>query len=153
MNVRFRDPLVWVEDFAREDIHVVCPRCAARAVNTPRRTDSPRFASWPRRLTCVGCGYSAAWTSGDTVWDGGEDPYFHLPLWLRAECCGGHLLWAFNEHHLATLEGYVAARLRERRASPGAMTMLARLPRWLTSAKNRDEVLRTIGRLRGSLIS
>jgi hypothetical protein len=31
------------------------------------------------------------------------------------------------------------------------MTLVARLPAWLKSAKNRDEVLRAINRLRSSL--
>ncbi|MGH3658892.1 MAG: hypothetical protein ACRDUA_19740 [Micromonosporaceae bacterium] len=48
------------------------------------------------------------------------------------------------------MESYVSARLRERGEYVG-MTMLARLPAWLKSAKHRTEILRTIGRLRASL--
>jgi hypothetical protein len=63
------------------------------------------------------------------------------------ECCGGRTLWALNEAHLTLLEDYVAARLRERGQAEG-MTLVARLPAWLKSAKNRGEVLRVITRLR-----
>jgi hypothetical protein len=80
------------------------------------------------------------------------DPYFGLPLWLQAGF-RGHLLWAYNLRHLDLLEGYVAARLRERHELPlttGSMTMITRLPVWIKAAKNRDEFLRTIGRMRAS---
>jgi hypothetical protein len=66
------------------------------------------------------------------------------------ECCGGRTLWAFNERHLEILEAYVGARIRERGEYRG-MTMLAKLPAWLKSAKNRDVILRSICRLRTSL--
>lgn len=148
---RFEDPLIRVYDLAAHDIHVVCPRCGARAVDAPRPTESGDVISWPRRLACAGCAYSATWTPGWSEWGCPVDPFFRVPLWLRAECCGGRVLWAFNEAHLDLLEEYVAARLRERRASPGTMSVLARLPAWLKSAKHRDEVLRTIRRLRESL--
>jgi hypothetical protein len=85
------------------------------------------------------------------VWGGPVDPFFRLPLWLKADCCGGHTLWAFNERHLDLLEGYVAAKLRERGLGPGGMTVVARLPTWLKSAKHRGEILRVIGRLRVSI--
>lgn len=65
--------------------------------------------------------------------------------------CRGYTLWAYNVHHLDLLESYIAARLRERRAMPGSMSMLARLPVWMKSAKNRDEVLRVISRMRATL--
>ncbi|MFD4246830.1 hypothetical protein ACFWP3_35365 [Streptomyces sp. NPDC058525] len=80
------------------------------------------------------------------------DPYFQLPLWLQASCCG-HVLWAYNVRHLDLLEAYVAAKLRERgELVPAAPTSLVeRLPTWLKAAKNRTEVLRTIRRLRSTL--
>jgi hypothetical protein len=103
---------------------------------------------------CSACSHVRKWPSeGTTVsssWGTAIDPYFRLQLWLRAECCGGRTLWAFNEQHLQILEGYVSARLRERGEYRG-MTMLAKLPAWLKSAKHREEILRTIRRLRASL--
>ncbi|HET9144278.1 TFIIB-type zinc ribbon-containing protein [Actinophytocola sp.] len=145
---RFRDPLIWLEMLARRDIHVVCPRCAGRAVDVPRSAEQ---RVGPRRLVCGSCGYTADTTPRSVMWRGPVDPYFHVPLWLQAQCCGGETLWALNEEHLDLLEGYVGAKLRERQAFPGSMTMVARLPVGMKSAKHRDEVLRTIGRLRASL--
>ncbi len=151
---RFRDPLIGLYALAAEDIHVVCPRCQRRAVVAPRPDGTDRAWTWPRRLACPACGYCASWPAGEgqsSVWGRAVDPFFRLPLWLTAECCGGHTLWALNGRHLDLLEGYVAARLRERGLGRGGMTYVARLPAWLKSAKHRDEILRVISRLRASL--
>ena len=45
------------------------------------------------------------------------------------------------------LHGYVSAKLRERGDPGDRMTLIARLPAWLKSAKHRDEVLRVLARL------
>ncbi len=151
---RFRDPMIRsLYELAAGDIDVVCPRCGRRAVVAPRPSGSRWVGSWPRRLTCAACGHSAAWESAGatSVWGAPVDPFFRRPLWLRAGCCGGHTLWAFNRSHLAVLEGYVGARLRERGTGPGGMTLVARLPAWMKSARHRAEILRVIARLRDTL--
>jgi hypothetical protein len=140
---RFRDPMLQIHDLAAETVDVVCPRCEEQAACVPQPTEL-------RRLVCPGCGLAPARTSGSTRWGGPVDPFFGLPLWLRAGCCGGHVLWAYNRTHLDLLERHVAVDLRERGDRPGH-TVLTRLPAWITAAKHRDEVLRTIRRLRGTL--
>jgi hypothetical protein len=85
------------------------------------------------------------------VWGAAADPYFQLPLWLTTQCCGGHTLWALNGAHLDLLEVYVTARLRERGDVPGSMSLVERLPAWVKSGRNRDEITRAIHRLRASL--
>jgi hypothetical protein len=72
-----------------------------------------------------------------------------VPLWLRTECCGGHFLWANNEAHLDDLGSHVGATLRER--PDGASGLSWYVPAWMKQAKHRDEVLRSLGRLRASL--
>lgn len=73
-------------------------------------------------------------------------------LWLRAECCGGHVLWAANEEHLRYLEEYVGAELRERNAELRKSGGLSRrLPTWMKDAKHRDEIVHHLRRLRASL--
>ncbi|GAB1694940.1 hypothetical protein [Krasilnikovia sp. M28-CT-15] len=81
------------------------------------------------------------------------DPFFRVPLWLTTECCGGHTLWAFNRRHLDLLHNYVAAKVRERAGGyeRGGMTLVARLPRWVKQASNRDELLAAIAELRASI--
>ena len=153
---RFRDPLVWVERFT-DEVLVRCPGCGECAVvfghlGTPEYQASRggRCLVARQRLRCLTCslfkdGFPSERVIGEPV-----DPYFRLPLWLQANCCG-KLLWAYNAEHLDLLESYVGARLRERRATPGSMSMLARLPAWLKSAKNRDTILRATWQLRSTL--
>lgn len=71
-----------------------------------------------------------------------RDPLFGCRLWLQTPC-KGETLWAYNEAHLLDLHAYVGARLRER----VGMSMAARLPRWMSAAKNRTAVLRGLDRL------
>jgi hypothetical protein len=156
---RFTDPGVSLYALAEQPIQVVCPSCRDRAEVAPRPTEEPRgrySTAWPRRLVCGGCGHVRDWPGDATGfashWGCGLDPFFHLPLWLRADCCGGRTLWAFNQPHLDILAGYVAAHLRER-GPVGGQTLVARLPTWLKSASNRAEILRTIDRLRATLAS
>jgi predicted RNA-binding Zn-ribbon protein involved in translation (DUF1610 family) len=156
----------------QDPVLVVCPTCHRRAVV---RATGRRSA----RLVCPSCGLARTWEGtelhvlidderiilkrGPSAWvhpttrrgvddctlEQGVEPRFGLPLWLRTECCGGNLLWANNEAHLDYLAAYVGARLRERRPFPTPLS--AKLPKWLKSAKHRDEVLRHIDRLRSTL--
>ena len=151
MDGRFRDPFIWLYTLAADDIDVVCPHCGARAAVVAQRSDGSSVLFWPRRFVCPSCVSTGSWSpkGQSSCWGGPVDPFFRLPLWLRAEC-RGCTLWAFNEAHLTLLEDFVAAGLRERGQARNRMTLVARLPRWLKSAKNRDEVLRVITRLRQS---
>lgn len=151
---RFRDPLTRLWQLA-DEILVRCPACDGPATVLADPTNPSRFT---RRLSCLGCGHTDEWTAplhGNyrvvPEPSGPDDPYFGLPLWLRAGCCGDHVLWAYNARHLDLLESYLAARLRERGTYLGSMSLVERLPAWLTSAKHRDDALRTIRRLRASL--
>jgi hypothetical protein len=65
-------------------------------------------------------------------------------------------LWAYNLQHLDLIRRFVAADLRERAPwydTGQKMTLVARLPAWMKSAKNRDEMLRTVDRLRATVIA
>lgn len=80
-------------------------------------------------------------------------PLLRHPLWLQTETRHGWL-WAYNLEHLTFLRQFVAASLRERAPwydTGQKMTVVARLPVWIKSAKNRDEVLRAVERIRGSV--
>lgn len=120
------------------------------------------------RLTCGACGHVREWQgpitshrfgagTGDSL-DGMVvlgapiDPYFHCDLWLRVTCAG-ELLWAYNDDHVAFLQAYVAAPLRERTRDSerehGDRNRLleSRLPRWMIAAKNRNAVLQGLSKL------
>ncbi|QJE98338.1 TFIIB-type zinc ribbon-containing protein [Luteolibacter luteus] len=148
---RFHDEGQPVHDFMDEML-VVCPRCSGRAIS--RQSDPDARPGWfsKRRLVCTQCSYSQEWKAREIRrnWRGLDD-YYRLPLLLQAPCCG-ETLWAYNERHLAFLEDYVAAPLRERRRDPETgwanSSMASRLPQWMTSGKNRRAVLKALTRLR-----
>ncbi len=157
-TLRFRDPRSTKYHFLGE-ILVTCPACGAAAHVVPRPGESFELRSHrlfaPRRVTCPGCGLAKTWEGRalglprSTVHQA-TDPYFGLPLRLQAQTRHGWL-WAYNHEHLTQLERYIQATLRERPYDTGRkMTVLARLPRWITSAKHRDEVLRAIARIRAA---
>lgn len=176
---RFREAAsIWT---FRANVLVRCPRCARQAavidaLDVSRLTcaQCALVREWDGRLHCIGedgrphiysrSRHSGTWVDAETGRSGtptdrlyGRDYLFGLELWLRSECCGGHLLWALNEEHLDWIEAYVSAQLRERSPnSPSAPSashsQLARkLPAWLKSAKHRDEIIRNIQRMRASL--
>jgi hypothetical protein len=133
---------------------VHCPRCDKCAEVVLKDKDiellegtAPYGDSYllaPRRLVCNKCGYVKDWAGNKVVSNDSKDWYFRQPLWLQIPCCGD-LLWALNEDHLDFLEEYVQATLRE--AHPNG-TMASRLPDWMKSAKNREDVLKCIRKLR-----
>jgi hypothetical protein len=147
---RFRDPLVWLYDLAAENIDVVCPRCEDRALVVAQRDERVSMLRWSRRFVCTACASTASWSPGGrgSVWGVPVDPFFRLPLWLRADFRGGRVVWAFNDAHLTLLEDFVSSGLRERGADQHRLTLVARLPAWWKSAKNREDLLRVIARLR-----
>lgn len=136
---------------------VRCPRCGkkARVVIRDEYSDGPQtlpqlrtdllFAA--RRLVCTHCGYTAEWHHRKLKVDGPYDWYFRQPLWLQTPCCG-EVLWTLNEEHLDFLEEFVRAGIRE---SYGNATVASRLPVWMKSGHNREEVLHCIEKLRSTL--
>ncbi|MFD8389432.1 hypothetical protein ACFV2N_09565 [Streptomyces sp. NPDC059680] len=157
--VRFRDPRSTEYDFL-DSILVRCPRCdrIARVQRQPHPGGRLLFA--PRRLVCRSCGLSRTWTGrGVGLWAGSrgpaEDPYFGARLWLQRETRHGWL-WAYDLRHLDLIRRHTGAALRERAGwydTGQKMTLVARLPAWVKSAKNRDEVLRAVDRIRASVLT
>ena len=136
---------------------VHCPSCGGRATVFVHEDGT--------RLACPACGHSktAARPRHQPLWlrdldvslqayDAGLLP-FGARLWLETECCGGNRLWAMNESHLDYLGAYVAETQREREfpSPPGNRQLAYKLPKWLKLAKNRDEILRSIDRLRATI--
>jgi hypothetical protein len=143
MPNKFDDPAIRIEAFS--DLFLVhCPRCdkCANVVERDKGGKLNVFSS--RRIICSHCGYSQDWQGKSIVQGTNTDWYFKLPLWLQAECCG-ETFWAYNFEHLAFLEQFVGAGIRK--APSGSLA--AKLPAWLKLAKNRDEILKTIKKIRG----
>jgi hypothetical protein len=129
-----------------------CPECGFKWLKETVHRDRRRKGSErPAKITCPSCKLEARLKVDWAIQRFGSpvDPVFGLPLWLQASCCG-EVLWAFNSRHLARLKEYVRATVRERVVGWSASTF-QRLPKWVSSAKNRDEVLRGIERLEAKL--
>lgn len=136
---RFFDTGAELSDFT-STILVHCPACGrcARKVRLPESDGLPRVA-----ISCGHCGFNA------------RKPEHELPVrpWLQVPCCG-EVLCAFNREHLDFLECFVGARLRQSRPGEGGWhnrSLVSRLPAWIKSARNRDEILKCIAKLRGMI--
>lgn len=156
---KFQDEHETIHSFGNKFL-VECPKCNLSAQVMPDRTDDDWIWLNPK-LICLNCGYNKDNKSikkevlGDSKAygyariGGNYDWYFLQPLWLQINCCGKRL-WAYNEKHLDFIENYVAAKLRERTPNKNR-SLSSRLPKWIKSAKNRDEILKAIGKLRKKL--
>ena len=111
MNNRFNETGTYIWSFGDEFL-VVCPTCDKRAAVLASSMEE----KCKIRLSCLHCGFVKDWeqksagvkTAGDHyLFNEGDvsigapvDWYFHLPLWLQSQCCGG-ILWAYNADHLS----------------------------------------------------
>jgi hypothetical protein len=152
-----------VYDFIK-DILVVCPSCNRQAVVKTSAFPVRNINEHEIKVTCTHCGYNKRleekpgailfYTSTTTIpgryliIGGSIDPYFHLPLWLTINCCD-NTIWAYNYEHSEFLKAHVEAKLRERNSQEWSNKSLgSRLPKWMTSSKNRDAVLKAIAQLK-----
>ncbi len=153
---RFLDTGTKLYDFYEEFL-VVCPKCASRgkvvideeefAKLSKKKIDQNRNKFFgPRKFICTKCVYRDHWSGSQIKVGSNCDWYFGFELWLEIECCGGRI-WAYNLEHLQMIEDYVAAKLRER-TNKGRNSFFSKLPQWIKSAKNRDEVLKAIRRIK-----
>jgi hypothetical protein len=87
----------------------------------------------------------ASWPAASMKVGHPQDPYFRLPLWLSADV-GGETLWAYNRDHLAFLDAYLRAALRQRAPNHNG-SLASRLPRWMKAASARQNVLKALARV------
>lgn len=73
-----------------------------------------------------------------------RDTRYNLPLWFQKEV-DGELFWAYNQEHIDYLERYIGADLRERNSKANySSSLVARLPKFVKEAKNREKLLKII---------
>jgi hypothetical protein len=158
MADRFKDTEETIYSFTN-NISVRCPRCAKRAlVSRPDFDPENPFRLTIARVICEHCAYAREQKPEKMTIGAPVDCFFNLPLWLQIGCCG-EILWAYNEPHLSLVENFVRADLREdSRATVkpayywhNVSSLSMKLPTWLKLAKNRDEILKAIERLRKTL--
>jgi hypothetical protein len=123
-----------------------CGRPAPRHVGgTPRRHGAALTVDW----RCSGCHHVSRFPARGAMPPprDGHDHWFGLPLVL-VEPVGAHLVWAYNVRHIAMLEAWLGATLRERSRPAYHATMMARLPRWMKAASARPRIVTSLARLR-----
>ncbi len=139
---RFQDENLTLNDFYQETC-VICPSCEKKAIA------KVNFENKTARLFCVHCGYNKE-TSTALITNGSVEmaahQYFKAELWLKASF-KNEIFWAFNNKHLEYLERYISAILREHKARTG-FTLLEKLPKFYHEAKNREDLLRIITKLK-----
>ena len=126
-----------------------CPNCAFKI---SRRIENVKKQKEKILIRCEECGETNAYKPNyePESWNyyghsGIKDPYFGLEIWLHSAIKGNEF-WAYNYEHLEDIKNYVSAKLRIR-TSYDYQTMVEKLPKWVTSKKNRVEVLKIITRL------
>lgn len=130
-------------DFIKFDILVACPSCAQKAIVKVGQGDLQEDV----KVVCTACGYHKkhsdsskkpqSYTLGAAI-----DPFFKLPVWLQIGF-EENTLWAYNHEHLNVLMAHVSAKLRERNIQETSNQSIgSRLPRWMTSQKNREAILK-----------
>jgi hypothetical protein len=136
MTERFRGKERTINDYS-DRVLVVCPKCGTQSELLVLIEDGNETGK--KKLVCLSCGYVS-------IHEGLES----YRLWLEIDC-KGHNLWALNERHLEHIEKYVRAKIREDCRDESAIyknkTLISRLPVWIKSAKNREEILKCIKRL------
>ncbi|MEZ4775383.1 MAG: TFIIB-type zinc ribbon-containing protein [Bacteroidia bacterium] len=150
---------VQIYEFVK-DILVVCPNCEGKALVKTGDFHLPKYEVNEVKVVCADCSFNKTMKNvvkrrdekqkrGNILIFGAPiDPFFHLPVWLSTEF-SGETLWAYNLEHLDFLAAHVGAKLRERNGFRfNVKSVGARLPRWMTAAKNRDAVLKAIEKLR-----
>lgn len=70
------------------------------------------------------------------------DPFFGLDLYFQKQVKNGHL-WVYNLEHLQYLREYINATVRKRERV-GLYSMVARLPDFITSSKNKEAITKQL---------
>jgi Zn ribbon nucleic-acid-binding protein len=143
---RFSDQNKRLTDFQNE-VWVHCPQCQKQAM----AHFLPELKKV--RLFCAHCGFhkEVSMLSQDTNGAIFElrvaaHAYFDAALWFSSPFKGNVFL-AYNPEHLAYLEQYISAKLREHK-DRSHFTLLEKLPKFYHEAKNRDSLLKLIKKLR-----
>ena len=131
---------------------IVCPKCTkmARVILYDQQPEIGYIV----KAVCTHCGFTNQKTGAERAfyWHEEEpsDGYFGYRLWLKTPCCGNSL-WAFNIRHLELIESYVMAEIRENPKDGlgyANSSIASRLPKWIKSSKNREQVLSCIHKLK-----
>lgn len=141
---RFQDQQKRITEF-HQNVAVHCPACTAKAFATVD------YTARKARLSCLHCGFSKDASTEGKIGNTkagiqmAAHLYFDASLWYRSPF-RNDVFFAFNEEHLDYLKQYIGARLREHKDRTH-FTLLEKLPKFYHDARNRDALLKLIGKL------
>ena len=136
-----------IETFDQE-IKFFCSNCAEKVI---RLVENVKVKKEFVKVKCPNCQttnpYKPRYIKKEWIYksDGNGDPFLNLPLWLSGKV-KNYIFWAYNYEHLEYLKNYVQAKLRTRH-NGAYSSMVERLPSWLKSEKNRNEIVKRIEKL------
>lgn len=142
---RFQDKNYRINHFYKE-VLVECISCKSKAIATVD------FESKTAKLVCTNCGYNKQETmlinivNQVATLQTAAHVYFGAKLWLQMPF-KEEIVWAYNYEHLAYLEAYIAASIRESK-DRSHFTLLEKLPKFYHDAKNRTALLKLIQKLK-----
>lgn len=150
---------VQIYDFIK-DIYVICPNCSAKAIVKTGEFHKLKYNEYEVKVVCTACGFNQTLEhvspridkkqkrGNILIFGAPVDPFFHLPVWFSTSF-EGETLWAYNTEHLDFLAEHIGSKLRERNNfSFNVKSIGARLPKWMTSANNREDLLKAIHKLK-----
>ncbi|GAA4324342.1 hypothetical protein GCM10023149_25880 [Mucilaginibacter gynuensis] len=144
MQQRFTDENKLMSDFFGE-VWVHCSTCNKKAIATVS------FETQTASLHCTQCGLYKRISTEITLlgskghWQLPANRYFDAELWLMMPF-KAEVFFAYNGQHLAYLEKYISATLREHKDRTH-FTLLEKLPKFYHEAKNRKGLLKIIEKL------
>lgn len=128
MKERFNAYGKKMRDFYGE-ILIVCKNCSNKSIAIKKDNHI--------KIICINCGYN-------------KEHDFNMPeekYWLQTELSHG-TFWAYNYQHLEFIRRHISAELRERNLIDIKNNSIgSRLPKWISSRKNREEILKVIEKL------
>ncbi len=129
-----------------------CPQCgkeiAASIKNVAKKKDSIR-------LSCKNCSFVGDYKPEydqdyPCHYREGQDGVFGAELWLK-KMYKRHIFWANNYKHLKYLKDFIGAKIRATGYTDADLrnnnTMASRLPKFIKSSKNRNDLLKIIEKL------
>lgn len=142
---RFQDESKRLSEFEAE-VWVECPSCTRQAL---ARAD---YGLRRARLFCSRCGYNKETSTETTIFGmkanvkKSAEEYFGAQMWFQHPF-RDNTFWAYNPAHLAYLEQYISAILREHK-DRRHFTLLEKLPKFYHESKNRTALLKIIEKLK-----
>ena len=131
-----------------QEIKFFCSNCAERVKSY---VENVKIKKELIKIKCPSCkttnSHKPRYIKKEWIYrsDNNGDPFLNLPLWLSSKV-KENTFWAYNYDHLKYLKGYIKAKLRVRH-NGAYSSMVERLPSWIKSEKNRDQLIKQIEKL------